>query len=69
MNLGLIGFSLDILGKILVAYTAIKVHYRFRKEHQVDEKVFAVMKKEQYLGILGIILMIIGFLLQLPGKF
>ncbi len=60
----LIGASLDLLGKILVSYTAIAVHYRVRKEHKIDDKVFDVMKNEQIVGVIGIIFMILGYLLQ-----
>lgn len=64
----LFGHTLDLIGKILISYTAIVVHYRFRKEHKIDEKVFSVMKKEQVIGILGIALMIVGYLLQIPFR-
>jgi len=68
MNIELLGFTLDVVGKVLVAYAAIKVHHRFWKEHKVDEFVFKAMKREQIIGITGIILIIIGFLLQIPSK-
>jgi rRNA processing protein Gar1 len=63
-----IGFTIDVVGKIMIAYTAIAVHYRFWKEHKVDESVFKSMKKERLIGIMGIILIIIGFFLQAPFK-
>jgi len=69
MNTEFIGATLDLIGKIMIAFTAIRVHYRFRKEHRVDERIFKAMRREQLLGILGIALIIIGYLLQLPGKF
>lgn len=68
MSLEFIGFTLDVIGKIMVAYTAIKVHYRFLKEHKIDRKVFTAMKNEQVIGVLGIVLIIIGYLLQTPSK-
>ena len=67
--LEIIGFTLDIVGKILIAFTAIQVHYRFFKEHKIDEKVFKEMSRERIVGIIGIILMLVGFFMQLPGKF
>lgn len=66
--MGLLGFILDVIGKIMVAYAAIRVHRRFWKEHKVDEFVFKAMKREQVIGIAGVIFIVIGFLLQLPGK-
>ncbi len=68
MTLEFIGFTLDVLGKILVAYTAIMVHYRVWREHKIDEKVFRAMKKESLVGILGVALMVIGYFLQIPYK-
>jgi hypothetical protein len=64
----LTGFILDVIGKLLVAYTAIAVHHRFLKEHKIDAAVFKVMHREQIVGIIGVILIIAGFLLQLPFK-
>lgn len=68
MNLEFLGFTLDVIGKIMVAYTAIAVHRRVWKEHKIDEAVFGAMKWEQIIGIAGIALIIIGFFLQLPAK-
>lgn len=68
MNLELLGFTLDVIGKIMVAYTAIAVHRRVWKEHKIDKAVFATMKNEQVIGIIGIILIVIGYLLQIPSK-
>ena len=68
MNLEFIGFTLDVVGKIMVAFTAIMVHHRFYKEHRIDEKVFRAMRREQLLGVIGIFLIIVGFLLQAPFK-
>ena len=47
-----IGFTLSAIGGLFVGYAAIMVHHRFRKEHQVDDKVFAIMKRESFLGVL-----------------
>jgi len=68
MSAEFIGFTLDVIGKILVAYTAIMVHYRFWKEHKIDEKVFRTMKQERLIAIFGVALIIIGYLLQIPSK-
>lgn len=63
MNTDLYLFSeaLDMIGKILVSYTAIAVHHRFRKEHKIDNKVFATMRTEMILGLFGIVLFIVSF--------
>lgn len=68
MNLEFLGFTLDVVGKIMVAYTAIAVHYRVWKEHKIDKTVFIAMRNEQTIGIIGIVLIVVGYLLQLPAK-
>jgi len=68
MIIEFIGFTLDVIGKILVSYTVIMVHYRFWKEHKINERVFATMLRERTMAILGVILIIIGYLLQIPSK-
>ena len=52
----------------MAAFTAVMVHHRFRKEHKIDERVFRVMKREQVLGVIGITLIVLGYLLQVPFK-
>lgn len=69
MDLIFLGKTLDVLGKILIAYTAIMVHHRFRKEHKIDEFVFSEMRKEQVLGVVGIVLIIVGYLLEVSPSF
>lgn len=64
----LLGHTLDVIGKIMVAYTAIRVHHRVWVEHKIDKKVFIEMKTEQRIGILGIVFIILGYLLQVPSK-
>lgn len=61
----ILGFTFTFLGELLIGYTAIAVHYRFRKEHRVDEQVFIIMKREHVLGMLGIFLLTVGYLIQL----
>ena len=63
----LIGETLDVVGKIMIAFTVLMVHHRFRKEHKVDEKVFKAMRREQVIGLLGIALIVIGYFLRLPS--
>lgn len=68
ISVSFVGFTLDVIGKILVAYTALRVHHRVREEHKIDKAVFRSMKKEQQLGLIGIGLILLGYFLQVPGK-
>ncbi len=61
----IVALTLEFVGTVLVAYAALRVHYRFLSEHRVDEKVFNTMKKEQRLGILGVFFIAIGYVLNL----
>ena len=64
-----LGFTLGMIGKVMVAYMAIRVHYRVRKEHRVDENVFTAMRREQGIGVTGIALIIIGYGLEAYVRF
>lgn len=57
--------TLDIIGKVMVAYTALAVHHRVRKEHKIDRAVFRAMKWEQLVGIAGVVFMVLGYLIHL----
>lgn len=65
----LIGFILGTAGKIMVAYTVVKVHYRVWKEHRIDEAVFQEMKRERRVALVGIAFMVVGFFMELPSRF
>jgi len=67
--LGLIGFTLHTVGEVMVGFTAIMVHHRVWKEHKIDNRVFEEMKIERKAGIIGLIFIIIGFVLQIINAF
>lgn len=68
MSIEVIGFSLDVLGTLMIAFTAIMVHHRVLKGHRIDRKVFLEMRREQVIGVLGIFLILLGYVLQLSFK-
>lgn len=53
----------------MIGYTVIKVHGRVAKEHKIDNPVISEMSRERKIAISGIVLIILGFILQLPEKF
>lgn len=65
MNWFNIGLTLDTIGKILLGLTVLMVHWHVLKEHRIDRDVLLSMKREQFLAVLAIILIIIGYILQL----
>lgn len=63
----IIGITLDVVGTVLIAYTAIRVHDRVRREHSIDSRVAKEMKRERIVGIIGIVLVIAGYFFQVIG--
>lgn len=57
--------TLDLVGSLLIAYTVIVVHYRFWREHRVDTKVFREMRREQAIGILGVVFLLVGYFVKI----
>lgn len=62
------GYVIDTVGKILIAHTAIAVHSRLFKEQKVDNGVLMQIHDERKYAIAGIVLIVIGFVLQTPEK-
>jgi len=56
---------LDVVGKLMIAYTAIRVHWRVRQEHRIDKRVFREMRQEHVVGIFGMIFIIIAYILEI----
>ncbi len=69
MSAEAIGFFLDVVGKVLVSWTAIAVHYRVRKEHKIDKRVFASMHREYVVGLIGILFIIVGSYIEYMARF
>lgn len=63
------GETFDVLGKLFVAYAALRVHHRFRHEHKVDDLIFEAMRREQFWGLLGIALLILGYVIKILARF
>jgi hypothetical protein len=57
--------TFEFTGKILIAVTVLLVHSRVRREHKIDKRVLKEMGKETVIGVLGIVLMLVGYLLHL----
>ncbi|PIZ66116.1 hypothetical protein COY15_01855 [Candidatus Roizmanbacteria bacterium CG_4_10_14_0_2_um_filter_39_12] len=65
----LVGFTIKTIGEVMVGFTAIMVHHRVWKEHKIDTRVFAEMKRERQVGITGLILIVLGYILQVAGAY
>ena len=68
MSYNAIGFVLTTIGEILLGTMVLIIHWHILKEHRIDADVLKQMKQEQLLGVLAIISIVIGFLLQVLYK-
>ena len=57
--------TLEAIGTLLIAWAALRVHHRVLHEHSIDKKVFRTMRIEQKLGILGMFLVVVSYVLNL----
>lgn len=65
MSLLLWGLTLGTIGKILLGVTVLLVHTRISEEHKIDQVVLKSLRRERILGIAGIFLMLIGYVLEM----
>jgi len=65
INLEVISLTLDLTGKLLIALTAILVHYRMGEEKKIDRAVIKDIKIEEVLGFFGILFIISGYVIKL----
>lgn len=63
-----IGDTLQVLGEVMIGITAIMVHRRVWKEHRINLVVYKEMQREHIVGILGIILLVAGYFIQILWK-
>ena len=68
LYIAFIGYTFDVIGKILIAYTAIAVHQRVAQEQKIDKRVFQEMKRERNVAFWGIAFISIGYVMQIPQK-
>lgn len=64
----ILGITLDVTGTILIALMALRVHHNVIREKKIDAEVFKEMKYEQYLGLGGVVFLVVGYFLQIFSK-
>lgn len=57
--------TFDTIGTLLIAWAALSVHHKVLNDHKISKNVYLKMKVEQFLGILGMIFIIVGYILNL----
>lgn len=61
------GITLDVIGTVSIAHTVLRVHDRVRREHTIDLRVMKEMRRERIIGIVGIALVVVGYIFQVIG--
>ncbi len=59
------GHTLETIGTIMIGMTALSVHHRVLNEHAITDSVFKSMKQEQIFGIIGVVLIIVGYIITI----
>lgn len=60
----MIGKTFEVLGELCIGYLATRVHSRVIKEHRIDGPVLREMRMEKHVGTAGVVLIIVGFVLE-----
>ena len=58
------GATFDVIGKVLIGIAVLFVHKHILEEHKIDKDVLKQMKKEQLIGGLGILFVLIGYVIH-----
>lgn len=64
MNLLLWGITFGTVGKLVLGYAVLRVHIYILREHRIDNVVLNAIKREQIVTIIGLLLIVFGFLFE-----
>jgi hypothetical protein len=59
-----IGETITIAGEVIVAAMVITVHHKMKEKHTIDKSVSMIMGLEQIVGMLGIVLILVGYFIE-----
>ncbi len=65
VNLFTVGLTLETVGTIMLGLLVLLVHRRVLKEHKINKSVIKEMHLEQLIGVIAIILITFGYILQI----
>ena len=63
-----LGFTIKFIGEILLAVSVYVVHNRVAKEKRIDKHIVKQIHKEKYITLVALVLIVVGYLLELPAK-
>lgn len=64
MNLLFWGMTAGVIGKAMLAYGVVLVHIKMAKERAIDDVVIQSFKTEMIITIIGLCLIIFGYILE-----
>ena len=64
MDLALIGLASGTVGKIMVVLAVLHMHHSLIIEHKIDKLVILSYQQERILTIIGLLLIVVGFVLE-----
>ena len=59
------GMTLSLVGKLTLALSLILAHGKVMRQHEIDEAVIQTFKWEKTLGIIGVVFLVVGYILEL----
>lgn len=65
MNILFWALTLGVVGKVMLAAGVLMAHSKLAHEHKIDIKVIKAFRLEHTITIIGIILIIVGYVLEL----
>lgn len=64
MNLLLWGLTLGTIGKLVLGIAVLRVHLHMFQARDIDDNVLAAIKREHIVTIIGLALIVLGYLLE-----
>jgi hypothetical protein len=64
MNLLLWGITLGTIGKLVLGIAVLRVHIRIFQEHSIDGVVLKAIKREHWVTVIGLLLIVVGYILE-----
>lgn len=65
LTIAFLGFTFDVLGKLLIAWVTLRLHVKHFKKHHIDKEDIQL---DVWLSTVGIFLIIIGYFFRLPSE-
>ncbi|MAZ56457.1 hypothetical protein CL653_01565 [bacterium] len=58
------GMTLSLLGKLVLALSILLAHGKISHTHEIDEEVLHTFKLEKVMGLVGILLLVVGYIFE-----